>query len=90
MVAEITKETIKRTHELGSTVHTVTLDGTSHNVSAFNLLGARMFPEPWEKEGVRDTRPFFTHPQRPEIQIGCHLDYVHMIKVLLKLGSVIF
>ena len=52
----------------------VTCDGTSHNLSALELLGASL--------SIYDDRPYFSHPSDPARRVCVFLDVPHMIKLI--------
>ena len=57
LVASVINKALIKSFNIGIQVVNVTMDGKSHNLSAFNSVGARMIP----KEHP-DLRPFFPHP----------------------------
>ena len=58
VIAEIIKEALNQCHKVGIKILSVVADGTAHNVSDMNILGARMNL----KNKLSWISPFFTHP----------------------------
>lgn len=60
--------------ESGIKVVSVTMDGTYHNITAFELLGAKI--------SSTECKPFFPHPSDPDLFIVTMLDPPHMLKLV--------
>lgn len=72
--ASVLKECISKLYRNGVTVCSITCDGTSHNITTLELLGASM--------SISDCSPTFLHPDDPERRISVFLDVPHMIKLI--------
>lgn len=57
LLAGIIREALYKCHEAGVAVRTVAMDGTIHNIAAFNALGCKMHPA-----SVSDMKTSFPHP----------------------------
>ncbi len=73
-LSSVIKECVSKLYREGVTVTSVTCDGTSHNLSALELLGASL--------SIYDDRPYFSHPSDPARRVCVFLDVPHMIKLI--------
>ena len=73
-LASILKECIVRLNNISVNVASVTCDGTSHNITALEILGASI--------SIHNSKPFFIHPSDESRTISVFLDPPHMIKLI--------
>ena len=78
ILAGIVRESIKRAYEAGVNVRVCTMDGTQHNVSAFDALGCKMQPNE-----IGQMRVTFPHPHpSANYSVEAMLDPPHMLKLV--------
>ena len=68
------KECISILYLKGIIVSSITCDGTSHNLTALELLGANL--------NLEDNQATISHPNDESFKISCFLDPPHMIKLI--------
>lgn len=73
-LASILKECIIRLHSINVDVASVTCDGTIHNITALEILGATI--------SINKSKPFFKHPSNESRTVSVILDPPHMIKLV--------
>ena len=76
ILSGIIREAIRRAYEVGVHVRVTTMDGTRHNVSAFDALGCNMQPK-----DISQMITSFPHPCA-DYSVEAMLDPPHMIKLV--------
>lgn len=76
VLAGIIREAVSRCYEAGVSVRSVCMDGTIHNISAFNALGCNMHPK-----DVTNLNTSFEHPHEDaNYSVYAICDPGHMVK----------
>lgn len=70
---QLTLSVIRKLHEVGVNVRSITCDGTSTNLSTFTKLGCIL--------NIENMKTNFVHPCDESIRIHCIMDPCHMLKL---------
>ena len=78
--ANIINTCLKKLHDIGVLVISVTCDGPACNFSMCSELGASLTVE--NDENVENFKTYFSHPLSPSQKVFVMLDICHMIKLI--------